>query len=46
MWWISRGYSPAGVECWNAIRGIDYLTTRPEVDAGASPPQACPGAER
>ena len=34
MWWISRGYSPAGVECWNAIRGIDYLTTRPEVDAG------------
>jgi cephalosporin-C deacetylase-like acetyl esterase len=34
MWWISRGYSPAGVECWNAIRGIDYLTSRPEVDAG------------
>ena len=34
MWWISRGYSPAAVECWNAIRGIDYLTTRPEVDAG------------
>ena len=34
IWWISRGYSPAGVECWNAIRGIDYLTARPEVDAG------------
>ena len=34
MWWISRGYSPAAVECWNAIRGIDYLTTRTEVDAG------------
>ena len=34
MWWISRGYSPAAVECWNAIRGIDYLTSRPEVDAG------------
>jgi hypothetical protein len=34
MEWISRGYSPAGVECWNAIRGIDYLTSRPEVDAG------------
>ena len=34
MWWISRGYSPAGIECWNAIRGIDYLTARTEVDAG------------
>ena len=34
MWWISRGYTPAAVECWNAIRGIDYLTARPEVDAG------------
>ena len=34
MWWISRGYTPAAVECWNAIRGIDYLTTRTEVDAG------------
>ena len=33
MWWISRGYSPAAVECWNAIRGIDYLDSRPEVDA-------------
>ena len=24
-WWHSRGYTPAGVECWNGIRGIDYL---------------------
>jgi dienelactone hydrolase len=31
-WWLSRGYTPAGVECWNGIRGIDYLVTRPEVD--------------
>ncbi|MFQ3649133.1 MAG: prolyl oligopeptidase family serine peptidase [Gemmataceae bacterium] len=31
--WISRGYTPAGVECWNGIRGIDYLVSRPEVDA-------------
>jgi dienelactone hydrolase len=31
-WWISRGYTPAGVEAWNGIRGIDYLTSRPEVD--------------
>jgi dienelactone hydrolase len=31
-WWQSRGYTPAGVEAWNAIRGIDYLVSRPEVD--------------
>ena len=31
-WWHSRGYTPAGVECWNGIRGIDYLTSRPDVD--------------
>ena len=31
-WWHSRGYTPAGVECWNAIRAVDYLLTRPDVD--------------
>lgn len=31
-WWNSRGYSPAGVEAWNCIRALDYLSTRPEVD--------------
>lgn len=31
-WWLSRGYTPAGVECWNGIRGIDYLLSRPDVD--------------
>ncbi len=31
-WWQSAGYTPAGVECWNAIRALDYLCTRPEVD--------------
>ena len=31
-WWHSRGYTPAGVECWNAVRAVDYLQTRPEVD--------------
>lgn len=31
-WWISRGFTPAGVEAWNGIRAIDYLSTRPEVD--------------
>jgi hypothetical protein len=30
--WHSRGYTPAGVEAWNATRAIDYLCTRPEVD--------------
>lgn len=31
-WWQARGYTPAGVECWNGIRAIDYLQTRPEID--------------
>lgn len=31
--WHSLGYTPAGVECWNGIRAIDYLASRPEVDA-------------
>ena len=31
-WWISRGYTPAGVEAWNAIRALDYLESRPDVD--------------
>lgn len=32
-WWNARGYSPAGVEAWNSIRALDYLESRPEVDA-------------
>ncbi len=32
-WWQARGYTPAGVECWNGVRAIDYLVSRPEVDA-------------
>jgi dienelactone hydrolase len=31
-WWVDRGYTPAGVETWNAIRALDYLDSRPEVD--------------
>ena len=31
-WWNSRGYTPAGVECWNGMRALDYLSTRSEVD--------------
>ena len=31
-WWNSRGYTPAGVETWNGMRALDYLSTRPEVD--------------
>ncbi|RPH89666.1 MAG: hypothetical protein EHM72_20065, partial [Calditrichaeota bacterium] len=30
--WYSRGYTPGGVELWNAIRGLDLLCERPEVD--------------
>jgi len=30
--WYARGYTPAGVEVWNAIRAADYLETRPEAD--------------
>ena len=31
-WWHSRGYTPAGVECLNGMRGIDYLVGRKDVD--------------
>lgn len=31
--WYARAYTPAGIEVWNAIRAIDYLETRPEIDA-------------
>src|SRR5258708_24465084 len=31
-WGHSRVYTPAGVECWNGVRGIDYLVSRPDVD--------------
>jgi dienelactone hydrolase len=32
-WWQTLGYTPAGIECWNAMRALDYLVSRPEVDA-------------
>jgi cephalosporin-C deacetylase-like acetyl esterase len=32
-WWLSRGYTSAGVEAWNCTRALDYLESRPEVDA-------------
>ena len=31
--WYSRGYTPAGVEVWNGIRGLDLLSAMPEVDS-------------
>ncbi len=31
--WYSRGYSSAGIELLNGIRGLDLLAARPEVDA-------------
>jgi len=30
--WYSRGYTPGGVELWNALRGLDLLCKHPEVD--------------
>lgn len=31
--WYSRGYTPAGIEMLNGIRGLDLLVQREEVDA-------------
>jgi dienelactone hydrolase len=31
-WWNSRGYTPAGVETWNGVRALDYLSSREEID--------------
>lgn len=31
--WISKGYTPAGVEAWSSIRAVDYLLSRAEIDA-------------
>jgi len=31
-WWYTLGYTPAGVECWNGMRALDFLETRKEVD--------------
>lgn len=31
--WVSRGFTPAGVEAWNAIRGVDLLTSLDYVDS-------------
>jgi dipeptidyl aminopeptidase/acylaminoacyl peptidase len=34
MWqWLSLNYNPSGVEVWNAIRALDYLETRSDIDA-------------
>tara|TARA_R110002049_G_scaffold28018_5_gene96670 strand:- start:22781 stop:24832 length:2052 start_codon:yes stop_codon:yes gene_type:complete len=30
--WYSKGYNPGGVEMWNGIRGLDLLSSLPEVD--------------
>jgi cephalosporin-C deacetylase-like acetyl esterase len=31
--WYSRGYTPAGAETWNGIRGLDLLSELPYVDS-------------
>ncbi len=30
--WYSQGYTPAGVELWNGVRGLDLLASLPQVD--------------
>lgn len=30
--WVSHGYTPAGVEAWNAIRALDLLESWPGID--------------
>lgn len=30
--WVSRGYTPSGTEVWNAMRALDYLASRDDVD--------------
>lgn len=30
--WYSRGYTPMAIEVWNAMRTVDYLLSRPDVD--------------
>ncbi len=33
LWnWLSLGYTPVGVEVWNAMRALDYLESRRDVD--------------
>ena len=32
--WYARGYSPIAIEVWNAMRGVDYLLSRSDVDVG------------
>ncbi|HLV01915.1 MAG TPA: CocE/NonD family hydrolase [Acidobacteriota bacterium] len=33
--WLSLGYTPIGTEVWNAMRAIDYLETREEINSEA-----------
>jgi len=30
--WYARGYTSIGIEVWNAMRGVDYLLSRGDVD--------------
>ena len=41
--WYSRGYTPGGVELWNAIRGLDLLCQLPEVNADKLGVTGCSG---
>lgn len=44
MWdWYARGYTPIGVEVWNAMRAVDYLLTRSDVDGAKLTINGCSG---
>ncbi len=34
-WWHNRGYTPLGFEVWIAMRALDYMEERPEIDNDA-----------
>ncbi len=43
MDWYCRGYTPMGIEVWNAMRGIDYLLSRGDVDETRLTINGCSG---
>lgn len=43
MDWYARGYTPIGIEVWNAMRGLDYLLSRTDVDGDKITINGCSG---
>ena len=44
-WWQALGYTPAGIECWNAMRALDYLETRRKWIPSVSASRVVPAGE-